>query len=45
MNIILFTILILLIPFISTTLGSGIVFFFKKEKMNEEVEKICNVFA
>lgn len=45
MNVILFAILILLIPFISTTLGSGIVFFFKKEKMNEKVEKICNGFA
>lgn len=45
MNVIFFSALILILPFIATTLGSAIVFFFKKDAMNPVVEKICNGFA
>lgn len=45
MNELLLTALLLILPFLATTLGSACVFFFKKEKMNPVVEKIANGFA
>lgn len=39
------TVLMILIPFIGTTLGSAMVFFFKGEKLNPKIEKILLGFA
>ena len=43
-NKILWTIIGILVPFIATTLGSGVVFFFKKE-ISPKLQKIFNGFA
>lgn len=42
---ILYSLLILLIPFLATTIGSASVIFFKKDKMNPNIEKICEGLA
>ena len=44
MNEILYSIVGVMIPFIGTSLGSGLVFFLKK-RMNEKVQKMIVGFA